>query len=47
VLGAVVFMEGASSWATGCSVGSPGLLVSAVAGRGSMDACGWVVVLRT
>jgi hypothetical protein len=33
-------MGGASAWATGCSDDSPGLLVSAVAGRRSTDVCG-------
>jgi hypothetical protein len=47
VLGSEVFMGLASAWAAGCSGGSLGLLVSIVAGRGSMDACGWVVVSRT
>jgi hypothetical protein len=50
IFGVEVFMGGASAWVVGCSGGSPGLLVSAVAGRGSADVCGWVVVwvvLRT
>jgi hypothetical protein len=47
VIGTEVFMQGASAWAVGCSGGSPGLLVFAVARRGSADACGWVVVSRT
>jgi hypothetical protein len=34
-----VFMMGTSTWVGGCSSGSPGLLVSAVARRGSADAC--------
>jgi hypothetical protein len=47
VLGAEVFMGGASAWATGCFGGSPGLLMSTVVGSCSMDACGWVVVSNT
>jgi hypothetical protein len=37
-------MAGASTWVVGCSRGSPGLLVSAIAGRGSAIVCDWVVV---
>jgi hypothetical protein len=43
-------MGGTSAWAASCFGGSPGLLVYAIAGRGSADVCGWVVVwvvLRT
>jgi hypothetical protein len=47
VLGMEVFMGGASTWVAGCSGGSRGLLVFAFAGRGSVDAYGWVVVSRT
>jgi hypothetical protein len=47
VIGAEVFMGGASAWAACCSGGSLGLLVSAAVGRGSADTCGWVVVSRT
>jgi hypothetical protein len=34
-----VFMMGTSTWVGGCSIGSPGLLVFVVAGRGSTDVC--------
>jgi hypothetical protein len=34
-----VFMTGTSTWVGGCSGGSLGLLVSAVARRVSMDVC--------
>jgi hypothetical protein len=37
---------GASAWVAGGSGGSSSLLVSAIAGRGSTDVCGWVVALR-
>jgi hypothetical protein len=47
VLGTEMFIGGASAWAVDCSGGSPGLLVSAITGRGSANACGWVVVSRT
>jgi hypothetical protein len=40
-------MAGTSAWVVGCSCGCSGLLVSAAAERGSMDVCGWVVVLMT
>jgi hypothetical protein len=39
-----VFITGSSAWVAGCFGGSSGLLVSANAGRGSTDICGWVVV---
>jgi hypothetical protein len=53
VFGAEGFMLSSSVWVAGCSTRSSGLLVSVVAGRGSVDACGrtiwgmcvvWVVV---
>jgi hypothetical protein len=50
VLGAEVFMGGASAWVVRCFSGSLGLLVFAIAGRGSVDVSSWVVgwiVLRT
>jgi hypothetical protein len=34
-----VFMTGTSTWVGGCFGGSPSLLVSMVAGRGSADVC--------
>jgi hypothetical protein len=39
MLSTEVFMMGTSTWVGGCSSGSPGLLVSAVARRCSMDVC--------
>jgi hypothetical protein len=47
VLGAEVFTGSASAWAVGCFGGSPSLLVSANAGQGSVNVCGWVVVSWT
>jgi hypothetical protein len=44
MLGVEVFIRGASAWDTGCSSGSLGLLISAVAGQSSANVCGWVVV---
>jgi hypothetical protein len=43
VFGAEVFMASTNAWVNGCSTEYSGLLVSVVAGRGSVDACGWVV----
>jgi hypothetical protein len=42
-----VFIEDSSAWAANCCCGSLGLLVSAVAGRGSADVCSWVVAQKT
>jgi hypothetical protein len=39
MLSVEVFMIGISTWVGGCSIVSPGLLVSVVAGRGSADVC--------
>jgi hypothetical protein len=47
VLGVEVFMVSTSTWVISCSSDSPRLLVPVVAGWGSVDACGWVVVSRT
>jgi hypothetical protein len=43
VFGAEVFMRSTSVWVVGCSAGSSGLLVFVPVGRGSVDACRWVV----
>jgi hypothetical protein len=37
-------VAGASTWVVSYSCDSPGLLVSAIAGRVSVTSCGWVVV---
>jgi hypothetical protein len=38
-----VFMASTSTWVAGCSTRSSGLLVSVVAGRGSVVVCGWAI----
>jgi hypothetical protein len=47
VIGAEVFLAGASTWVAGCSGDTLGLLVSTLARRVSADVCEWVVVSRT